>query len=246
MAEILGIAPPSITPPAPVSYVSQIPTTGLAPSAPAVAGAGIGSAGAGIGAARSEPLAVAPPSTEGWPAAPARKFPSFASASTTGLAATFDDAAAAPVVAPKPSMMSMFAKATTTTLEATFTPPVVEEKVEIVEVVEPVAGESEETEKDRRKREKREKKERKEAKRAKKLSKGNAAGPSTSTSEDDTPAPAPVVASKPLPGFAPASSSVIPATFEEAPKESEEDKLKREKKEKKEAKRAKKAAKGDE
>lgn len=223
MAEILGIAPSTSTSasaspsasPAP-ERVSHIPSTGLAPSA---FGAGIGSGGAGGGigsGVRSEPPAISPPSTEGWPTAPPRSFPAFASASTSlgGMPATFE---AEKEVISKPTGMAayanMFAKASTSasaipsTFDAVPAPSV---------ETSPAPGETD------KQREKREKRERKEAKRSKKEVK-----------EVEAPVAAP---SAPLPGFASALTTSFPSTI--APEET-----KAERKARKEAKALKKAMK---
>ncbi|ORY80218.1 hypothetical protein BCR35DRAFT_304395 [Leucosporidium creatinivorum] len=233
MAEILGIAPPSPSSSSGASSPAPhigIPSTGLAPSA-----FGSATAGSGIGAARSTPPAVSPPSTEGWPTAPPRAFPTFASASTTGLAATFDPSAstpapapapdadvdAEPVAAPKPSGMaayaSMFSRASTLSIPSTFesTPASAAEE----EKEEEQEGE---TEKQRLKREKKEAKALKKAKKeAKKALKGSSAEDEQEEVDD--------------------KMDVEPTAEEK--EEDEEVKRKREKKERKEAKEAKKAKK---
>lgn len=85
MAEILGIAPPSATPPPKIS-ASVLPSS---LSSIPFARPSLGT---------SAPLEIAGPSTDGFPEAPKRAFPTFTSASAgTGLQATFDEPVAAVV-----------------------------------------------------------------------------------------------------------------------------------------------------
>ncbi|KAK4704181.1 hypothetical protein P7C70_g2032, partial [Phenoliferia sp. Uapishka_3] len=79
MAEILGIAPPSATPIPPPSFTASV----LPSSIPAIP-----FARPSIG--QSQPISIAGPSTEGFPEAPRRAFPMFASSAGTGLQATFE------------------------------------------------------------------------------------------------------------------------------------------------------------
>lgn len=70
MAEILGLPPPSSAPPAPVRSVVLPSSIASIPF--------------------QTKLEVSSPSEEGWPVAPARSFPIFASSGTGALAATWD------------------------------------------------------------------------------------------------------------------------------------------------------------
>lgn len=241
MAEILGIAPPT---PAESTSVSR--TTSAMGSRAASNPPSPGATPGMLVGTRSEPLEVSPPNPEGFPAVPARKdaftaFPTFAKASTSSLAATFDkpDKAETETGAESPRMglgggraglgagtsglASMFAKASTSSLAATFDdpPPAAVSNQDTATVEDQTPSSAAESEK---KRLKREKKERKEAKRAKKEAK---------------------VAKKASKDKSSTSENGVVVETDQMETEADDQKLeveeKRRKKEKKEAKRAKKA-----
>ncbi|GAA5821820.1 hypothetical protein JCM10212_003231 [Sporobolomyces blumeae] len=153
MAEILGLAPT----PSPSTSGASTPVPTVTPA-----------------------LAIAPPSTDGWPVAPPRGTSAMVQETNTMATATTTTIQSTRAVGAAP----MFASASTTTLAATFDPTPSTSSTTLP---------SGETDKERRKREKAEKKARKEEKKSKRADEGPSSEPKPTRPRTRSPSPAFVI-----------------------------------------------------